>query len=120
MESGVGLILIAVAAIVGGVAGFIIARLRSRDDDRDAKLLNLQKEYDEYRANVRNHFIETVSAIGRIDEQQRKLYQSVAQGVTELCQPDKGDDDYFIEQTMQTLGQLEPPKKDQKNLSESS
>lgn len=111
MENGGVLISVLVALIVGGVAGYFIARLRARGDDRDARLATLQKEYDDYRENVRNHFIDTVSAISRIDEQQKQLYQSVAEGVTELCQPDFGDDDYFLEQTMQTLGQLESPKK---------
>ncbi len=111
MESSGVLITVLIALVVGGVAGYFIARFRARNDDRDARLATLQQEYDEYRANVRHHFIDTVSAISRIDEQQKQLYQSVAQGVTELCQPDFGEEDYFLEQTMQTLGQLEPPEK---------
>ncbi len=101
--------------IVGGIVGFAVARMRGRDKNGNAKLAALQQEYDDYRASVRNHFIDTVSAISQIDEQQKKLYRSVADGVTELCQPQSGEEDYFIEQTMQTLGELEPPKKDRKS-----
>ena len=115
LESGSGLIYIVIALVVGGAAGYFFSRFRNRHDDRDAKLAKLQSEYDEYRANVRNHFIDTVSAISRIDEQQKQLHQSIAAGVTELCVPATGDDDYFLEQTIQTLGQLESSKKDRED-----
>jgi len=110
MESS-GILSFVVALLVGGVAGYFIARYVGRNDDRDAKLAALQSEYDDYRERVRNHFIDTVATIGKIDEQQRLLYQSVAEGVTELCQQEQGEDDYFVEQTMHTLGKLESPEK---------
>ena len=113
--SGNGLMLLIVGLIAGGAIGYFIARFRSKDSDHEAELAKLQKEFDDYQAKVRGHFIETVSAIGRIDQEQKRLYESVAEGVTGLCRPVDGEDDYFLEQTMQTLGQLEPPKKKNKN-----
>ena len=106
--------LLIVGLIAGGTVGYLIARFRSKDSSHEAELVKLQKEFDDYQAKVRGHFIETVSAIDRIDQEQKRLYQSVADGVTGLCRPDNSDDDYFLEQTMQTLGQLEPPKKKDK------
>lgn len=105
-----GLFFAIASLIVGGVVGYMVAQRRSRNSEYEAKLTALQNEYDEYRADVRSHLINTVSAIGRIDAEQKKLYRSVAEGVTGLCQPENGETDYFLEETMHTLGQLEPPK----------
>ncbi len=119
MELGGELMLLGVGVMVGVIVGFLLAHLRTRGNDRDARLSALQQEYEDYRSSVRNHFIDTVAAINKIDEQQKELYRSVAAGVTELCQPNKNEsDDYFIEQTMQTLGQIEPPEKDRKSAPE--
>ena len=115
MELGSGLILLLVGVIVGVIAGLVYSNYQNRKNNSDAKLAALRKEYDDYRANVRSHFIDTVSAISKIDEQQKELYRSVAHGVNELCRPEDGKEDYFLEQTMQTLGELEPPKKDDKD-----
>ncbi len=121
MESVSGFILIGIGLMVGALIGFLLARLRHRDHDRDAKLVALQKEYDDYRTNVRSHFVDTVTVLQKIDEQQKALYRSVVDGVTDLCRPEDEIDDYFIEQTKATLGQLESPKeeeKDRKNVFE--
>ena len=111
-------ILLAIGCLIfGGVVGYLFARYRNRNDDHEIKLAALQSEYDKYRAEVRNHYIDTVSAIGRIDAEQKKLYRSVAEGVTGLCRPDNGEDDYFLEETMRTLGRLEPPEKSKEDKS---
>lgn len=115
MESGSAVILLIVGVILGVIAGLAYCSYRNRKNNSDAKLTALQKEYDDYRASVRSHFIDTVSAITKIDEQQKELYRSVAHGVNELCRPEEGKEDYFLEQTIQTLGELEPPKQDKKD-----
>ena len=93
--------------IIGGLAGYFIARYRSRDTEVSAQLEKLQIEYDEYRVNVRSHFIDTVSLLSQIDENQKKLYQSVANGVVNLCSSEKDENDYFLEESARALGQLE-------------
>ena len=97
--------------IIGGLAGYFIARYRSRDTEFSAQLEKLQNEYDEYRVNVRSHFIDTVSLLSQIDENQKKLYQSVADGVVNLCSSEKDDNDYFLEESARALGQLEDSRK---------
>ena len=93
--------------VIGGLAGYFIARYRSRDNEVNAKLENLQNEYEEYRVDVRSHFIDTVSLLSQIDENQKKLYQSVADGVVNLCSSEKVENDYFLEESARALGQLE-------------
>lgn len=115
LESAGPLVFILLGAAVGVAVGYLIARYSQGSSSANAKLTALQTEYDEYREKVRRHYIETVSAISKIDEQQKSLYRAVANGVTELCRKTSTDDDFFLEQTMHTLGQLESPEKSKKH-----
>ena len=100
------LLLVIFGLLGGGAIGFAAARLSNRDNDAKKQLNTLQQEFDEYRAGVRSHFIETVSLLSQIDERQRKLYESITDGVRGLCSTDK-DDDFFLEETARSLGQIE-------------
>ncbi len=96
-----------IGGIAGGIVGFLIAKLRSRESETKNQLEKLQSEMDEYKANVRSHFIDTVSLLSQIDQRQKQLHQAVAQGVVDLCKSEGDDDDYLLEQSVLSLRQLD-------------
>ena len=85
------------------MVGALIARQYNQRSGHKAQLEKLQAESDEYRAKVRSHFIDTVSLMSQIDQRQRQLHRSVAQGVVDLCTPDGTDSDHLLEQSVHAL-----------------
>ncbi len=104
-----------IGAVVGGVVGFLIARHRSQDSSSKAQLEKLQNEMEEYRANVRSHFIDTVSLLSQIDQRQKQLHQAVAEGVVDLCASEDNESDYLLEQSVHALSQLDHSDADKRN-----
>ena len=111
------ILLLCLSAVAGLVVGYYVARAKYQDTTLISKLNSVQKEYDDYRVKVRENFIDTVSQLGKIDEQQKKLCHTVADGISALC-ADSEKDDFFLEQSLKDLQQLEhggdkksPPEK---------
>ena len=104
-----------IGVVVGGVVGFLIARHRSQDSSSKAQLEKLQNEMEEYRANVRSHFIDTVSLLSQIDQRQKQLHQAVAESVVDLCASEDNDGDYLLEQSVHALSQLDQNDADKRN-----
>ncbi|MDE0308397.1 MAG: DUF1043 family protein [Acidiferrobacterales bacterium] len=100
----------------GGIVGYMIARTQSKNNGAKQQLEKLQTEMNEYRSNVRSHFIDTVSLLSQIDQRQKQLHQAVAEGVVELCASDDSDGDYLLEQSVHSLRQLDQdPSDDEKH-----
>lgn len=100
--------IIAIAGVIAGcIIGYFIGRYITRQSDSTTQLRKLQKEFDEYRDSVKKQFVETVTILSKIDENQRKLYQSVADGVTTLISTDGKDSDVLLEENVRALSQLD-------------
>ncbi len=93
--------------IIGGAAGFIFGHFRGGDSEAKSKYEKLQNEYNEYRSNVRQHFVDTVSLLSQIDERQKQLYKSVATGVGNLASSKSDENNVFLEQSVQALVKIE-------------
>ncbi len=94
-------------ALFGGVVGYVIALYRSKDNSSKVQLVKLQTEMDEYKSSVRSHFIDTVSLLSQIDQRQKQLHRTVAEGVVDLCASEDNDSDYLLEQSVHALSQLD-------------
>ena len=83
--------------LIGGVAAgalvaFFVSRAIYRNSARleeleQLKLENtkLKSDYDQYRSDVREHFVETAEILNKINDDHKQLYQSVASNVAALC-----------------------------------
>ena len=80
LDSLTFIIPLVVGLVIGGAAGFIFGHIRNGDEETKAKYEKLQNEFNEYRSNVRQHFVDTVSLLSQIDERQKQLYQNVSTG----------------------------------------
>jgi len=93
--------ILAAGMLIGMLVGFAFARTgqrRGTDNDRIRERLefdnlqseheNLQTEYDDYRDKVEVHFTQTSEAFKETTEQYRALYQRIAAGAVELCDPE--------------------------------
>jgi len=86
--------ILAAGMLIGMLVGFAFARTgqrRGSESDRIRERLefdNLRGEYDEYRDKVEVHFKETSEAFKQTTEQYRALYQRIAAGAVELCDPE--------------------------------
>ena len=109
-----------VGLVIGGAAGFIFGHMRSGDQEAKAKYEKLQNEFNEYRSNVRQHFVDTVSLLGQIDERQKQLYQNVSTGVNNLCSSKSDENNVFLEQSVRALTQLDDVNRKKLKKSESS
>ena len=84
--------------IVGGAAllligvglGFLVAQLRS--GKQVAKAANVQKQFDDYRQSVTEHFGRTAEHFQSIGEQYRELYEHMASGADTLLDPQTIDE----------------------------
>ncbi len=87
------LILIAGGAgllIVGLGLGFWAARLHS--GKQIAQAADVQKQFDDYRQNVTEHFGRTAEHFQAIGEQYRELYEHMASGADTLIDPQAIDE----------------------------
>ncbi len=100
-------LLCCLSAVGGLVIGYFVSKSKYQDTTLIAKLNSVQKEYDDYRVKVRENFIDTVSQLGKIDEQQKQLCHTVADGISALCDNNSDKDDFFLEQSLKELQQLE-------------
>ncbi len=97
--------------IAGGVAllliglglGFWAAQLRN--GKQVAKAADVQKQFDDYRQNVTEHFGRTAEHFQSIGEQYRELYEHMASGATTLLDPQALDDKLSFMQPEK----IEPP-----------
>jgi len=93
--------ILAAGMLIGMLVGFAFARTGQRRDtegDRIRERLefdtlsgdydNLRGEYDEYRDKVELHFKDTSEAFKQTTEQYRALYQRIATGAVNLCDPE--------------------------------
>ncbi len=84
--------------VTGGVAillvglglGFWAAQLRS--GKQVAKAADVQKQFDDYRQNVTEHFGRTAEHFQAIGEQYRELYEHMASGADTLIDPQAIDE----------------------------
>ena len=120
LDSLTFIIPLVVGLVIGGAAGFIFGHIRNGDEEAKAKYEKLQNEFNEYRSNVRQHFVDTVSLLSQIDERQKQLYQNISTGVNNLCSSKSDENNVFLEQSVQALTQLDDVKRKKLKKSESS
>jgi uncharacterized membrane-anchored protein YhcB (DUF1043 family) len=84
VAGGVGLL------IAGIGLGYWAARLRV--GKQAAKARDVQKEFDDYRNNVTEHFGRTAEHFQAISHQYRELYLHMASGADALCDPQAMDE----------------------------
>ncbi len=70
--------------LIAGIGlGYLFARLRV--GKQAAKAKDVQKEFDDYRSNVTEHFGRTAEHFQAIGSQYRELYMHMASGADALC-----------------------------------
>ena len=86
--SALGIALLSLGLLAAGAAiGFYLARLGQAAEQ--AKLDEVESEFDTYREQVTEHFAETASRFTAIGQQYRELYDHLAAGSEALCLTDK-------------------------------
>ena len=86
--SALGIALLSLGLLAAGAAiGFYLARLGQSAEQ--AKLDEVESEFDAYREQVTEHFAETASRFTAIGQQYRELYDHLATGSEALCLTDK-------------------------------
>lgn len=86
--SALGIALLSLGLLAAGAAiGFYLARLGQSAEQ--AKLDEVESEFDTYREQVTEHFAETASRFTAIGQQYRELYDHLAAGSEALCLTDK-------------------------------
>ena len=86
--SALGIALLSIGLLaVGAAIGFYLARLGHSAEQ--AKLDEVESEFDAYREQVTEHFAETASRFTAIGQQYRELYDHLASGSEALCLTDK-------------------------------
>ena len=100
-------ILISVGLIVGIIIGFLIGKFRYQEDESQQQLEELQGDFDEYRENVREHLIDTVTLLSNIDRNQQKLYRTIASGATKLCENGEDRNQHELTRTIKELAKPE-------------
>ncbi len=86
--------ILAAGILIGMLVGYAFARSgqrRQSEGDRIRERVefdNLRGEYDQYRDKVEIHFKETSEVFQKTTEQYRALYQRIATGAVELCDPE--------------------------------
>ena len=76
--------------LIGVGLGFWLAHLRS--GKQVAKVADVQKQFDDYRQNVTEHFGRTAKHFQAIGEQYRELYEHMASGADSLIDPQAMDE----------------------------
>ena len=84
IAGGAGLLLIGLGL------GFWLAQLRNGSEG--AKAADVQKQFDDYRESVTEHFGRTAEHFQTIGEQYRELYEHMASGADTLLDPQAIDD----------------------------
>lgn len=100
-------ILISVGLIVGIIIGFFIGKFRYQEDESQQQLEELQGDFDEYRENVREHLIDTVTLLSNIDRNQQKLYRTIASGAAKLCENGEDRNQHELTRTIKELAKPE-------------
>lgn len=100
-------ILILAGLIVGIIIGFLIGKIRYQKNDSQRQLEELQGNFDDYRENVRDHLIDTVTLLSNIDRNQQKLYRTIASGVTNLCENGEDRNQHELTRTVKELAKPE-------------
>lgn len=96
-------ILILAGLIVGIIIGFFVGKFRYQKNDSQEQLEELQGDFDDYRENVREHLIDTVTLLSNIDRNQQKLYRTIASGVTHLCENGEDRNQHELTRTIKEL-----------------
>ena len=68
---------------VGGALGFWLAQVRMRGESTKAD--EVQRQFDEYRLGVTQHFGRTAEHFKAIGREYRELYEHMASGADSLC-----------------------------------
>lgn len=83
---------IVVASFAAGcVIGVFVAVVTRRDKGAKAleqELLELRQEYDNYRIEVGNHFVETSNLVNQMTQSYRDVHQHLSKGAQNLCDAD--------------------------------
>ena len=97
----------------GGLVAFFISRAIYRNAARieeleQLKLENtkLKSDYEQYRTDVREHFVETAEILNKIHDDHKQLYQSVASNVATLCLDNDANSNELLATQMRNLAEL--------------
>jgi uncharacterized membrane-anchored protein YhcB (DUF1043 family) len=83
-------VLIVLVGALCGVAGYTIARLGQRRAGGGKTAAELKTELGEYKENVTEHFQTTANLLHDMTEQYRSVYEHMAAGAQQLCDPELG------------------------------
>ena len=81
-------VLLVLVGLVCGVAGYTIARLGQRRAGGGKSAQELKSELGEYKENVMEHFQTTANLLHVMTEQYRSVYEHMASGAQNLCDPE--------------------------------
>ena len=83
-------VLLVLVGVLCGVAGYTLARLGQRRAGGGKTAAELKTELGEYKENVTEHFQTTAKLLHEMTEQYRSVYEHMASGAQELCDPELG------------------------------
>lgn len=83
------IVLLVLVGALCGVAGYTIARLGQRRAGGGKTAAELKTELGEYKENVTEHFQTTASLLHEMTEQYRSVYEHMAAGAQNLCDPEQ-------------------------------
>ena len=78
--------------IVGGLAGYVLAKKQNPDrrvQDLETLLRDLQARHDSYEAQVSSHFHQTASHVNNLTQAYKDLHEHLMQGAQTLCNDPK-------------------------------
>ncbi|MEX1032366.1 MAG: DUF1043 family protein [Cellvibrionaceae bacterium] len=95
MVSTMGVILIALLSLVaGGIAGGLLWRLfgshQHRNRDLEDRLRATERELNEYRTEVTEHFVETSRRVNNLTRNYKEVHEYLADSAVKLTSPSVG------------------------------
>lgn len=81
-------ILLVIMGVVSAFGGYVFAQERQRRAGGGKSAAELRKELSEYKENVNTHFQTTAGLLHDMTEQYRAVYEHMASGAQNLCDPD--------------------------------
>jgi len=74
-----------IAALLGLVLGALIAQwFNKSDEEAKEKLIALEKEFDAYREEVSDHFVETAAMVNQLTSSYKNVYDHLEKGAYKL------------------------------------